>query len=478
MTDTHDGDEFLDAFLAMERDMDLFAARERGIPFWECLRYPIYTKLVSGAGLHDYYLAGRSSGVGQLLRNLKFVFRALTVNNPFFMARADLLVLSGAKRTMQNDRQRDIYSDPLLEFAGDRYSFRIVERPFGEAVHKVPPTHGPVRYLDFIYALSALRNRMFPPRLTDGTEALCAEISKRIESICSVKIKVDAEVRKFVGRWQIERPLFTQLLRKVRPRALLVVVSAGNETLIAAAKQLGIPSAELQHGSPAPGKLNYDFPQGFLKQNFPDYFLSFGPFWNRYVNLPLPSANVLPLGYPHMAQLHQRYAHVARQRQVLFLSQRTIGRYLATFAVELRRCTPPDIEIVYKLHPEELRDWRQRYQGLEEAGVKVVADRSADLYALFAESTWQVGVYSTALYEGIAFGCETFVVKAPGWGAMRPLVEEGTAQLVEQASEMSLVPRAGRAAALTKDYFAEVTRKKVISCIETVISAGSQKRRN
>lgn len=471
MTDTQDSDQFLDAFLAIERDLDLFAAREREIPFWEALRYPIYTRIISGAGLHDYYLAGRSSGAGQLLKNLSFVLRALTFNNPFFAGIVDLLILSGAKRVMQNGKQRDIYTDPLLEFVGDRYSFRVIERPFGETVHKTPPSHGPVAYLDFVYGLSAIRNKIFLPQLSAGTKSLCAEISARIEKICGVKLNVGEEVRKLVGRWQIELPLFEAMLRKIRPRALLVVVSAGNETLIAAAKKLAIPSAELQHGSPAPGKLNYDFPPGILKQNFPDYFLSFGPFWTRHVHLPLPAANVLTLGYPHMTQLHQRYAQVERRRQVLFLSQRTVGRQLAGFAIELRKETAPDVEIVYKLHPEEMGDWRQRYPGLEEAGIKVIADRGADLYALFAASTWQVGVYSTALYEGIAFGCRTFILDAPGWGAMRPLVEEGTAQLVGRASEVSLSSAGASPAALTKDYFAEVTGNKVISCIDTIISA-------
>lgn len=475
MTTGQGSDDLLEAFLRMERELDLFAAREKGIPFWEMLRYPTYTRIISGSGLQDYYLAGRPKIWSQLWKNLRFVARSLTFNNPFFLNTADLLVLSGVKRTQRNGKQHDIYTDPLLDLVGDRLSFRVIERPFGESVHKTPAEHGPVGYLDFIYAISMVRSWFLLPKLSQETDRLCAEASDRIEKMCGVRIDLHHDVRLFFARWHIELYLFSRLLRTLKPRALLVVVSAGNESFICAAKRERVPSLELQHGSPAPGKLNYDYPAGFSKDTFPDYFLSFGPFWSRHVHLPLPAARVLPIGFLHMNRLRARYSDVRRTRQILVLSQRTIGRYLAPFAVQLRNQVPADIEIIYKLHPEELGDWRQRYPELEKNGVRVVFERGADLYALFAASTWQVGVYSTALYEGIAFGCRTFVLRAPGWEAMRPLVKDGAARLVEQAADIAgvlAVDDGDPDKALTKDYFAEIGKEEIISCIENIISSG------
>ena len=469
------GAALLSSFLAMERELDLFSARERGIPFWEALRYPIYAKLVSDTGLQDYYLLGRARTFSQILRNIGFLGRALTTNNPYWRPKVQLLILSGAKRTLQDGLQRDIYTDPLLDILRGRFSFAVVERPFGEAVHKTPASNGPVGYLDFIYAISALRSRLPLPRLSSDALALCAKISRRIENVCGTKIDVVLALRTFTARWQVEVPLFRRLLRRRRPEALLVVVSAGNETLITAAKQLKIPCAELQHGSPAPGKLNYDFPAGVLKENFPDYFLSFGPFWSRHVHLPLPADRILPLGYPHMAELAERYRHILRERQIIFISQRTIGRPLAAFAQEVRRAIPGNIKMVYKLHPEEIGDWRQRYVGLAESGIEVIHQRSSDLYGLLAASTWQVGVYSTALYEGLAFGCRTFILKAPGWEAMQPLITDGAATLAESVRDIELDASAEDRPVLTKDYFAEVHPDHVISCIETVVSSGLRK---
>ena len=45
---------------------------------------------------------------------------------------------------------------------------------------------------------------------------------------------------------------------------------------------------------------------------------------------------------------------------------------------------------------------------LKSSGI-FISDIKTDLYEVFAKSRWQVGVYSTALYEGLCFGCSCFL---------------------------------------------------------------------
>jgi hypothetical protein len=55
---------------------------------------------------------------------------------------------------------------------------------------------------------------------------------------------------------------------------------------------------------------------------------------------------------------------------------------------------------------------------------------------LFATAQAQIGVYSTALFEGLAFGLRTFIADLPGASDMAPLVEAGLAELVSNAQQL------------------------------------------
>jgi len=68
--------------------------------------------------------------------------------------------------------------------------------------------------------------------------------------------------------------------------------------------------------------------------------------------------------------------------------------------------------------------------------IEVVDGQSPDLYRLLAESYWQLGVYSTAIFEGLGLGCKTILVNLPGIEYMDPLVEAGAVQVVGQPSDI------------------------------------------
>lgn len=109
----------------------------------------------------------------------------------------------------------------------------------------------------------------------------------------------------------------------------------------------------------------------------------------------------------------------------MFLSQGEPGERLSRFAA-----LDHDWEVTYKLHPGEYSRWRDEYLWLEDVPVQVVDSDSPSLYELFGRSTGQVGAYSTALYEGLYFVLDTYVVDVPGIECVRGLIDAGGADLV------------------------------------------------
>ena len=98
-----------------------------------------------------------------------------------------------------------------------------------------------------------------------------------------------------------------------------------------------------------------------------------------------------------------------------------------------------DCQIKYKLHPSEYNIWKE-YPDLcrlaEVANVEIL-DSDVDLYSLFATSFYQIGVFSTAIYEGIGMGCKTVLLNLPGVEYMDDLVASSLAVLLTPGEKLS-----------------------------------------
>jgi hypothetical protein len=133
----------------------------------------------------------------------------------------------------------------------------------------------------------------------------------------------------------------------------------------------------------------------------------------------------------------RRDAALAAKRPglMIVLSQPVIGGRLAQALLErsskLRR-----FEIVLKLHPAELRDPKLRsvFEPLSKQENVSIAEND-DLYDLLARAEYQVGVYSTALFEGIELGCRTLLVPLPGIEHMTRVLASGKAELLDNFLE-------------------------------------------
>ena len=73
-----------------------------------------------------------------------------------------------------------------------------------------------------------------------------------------------------------------------------------------------------------------------------------------------------------------------------------------------------------------------------------------NLYAELAKSTMQVGVFSTAIFEGLAFGLPTYLVDLPGLENMQTLLDRGLAHKVRDPGE---IDAAGQTRRIDREWF-------------------------
>ena len=96
------------------------------------------------------------------------------------------------------------------------------------------------------------------------------------------------------------------------------------------------------------------------------------------------------------------------------------------------------IIVEYKPHPREFNEQEPDYfTELRNAGV-VISHKHADLYEILAKSRWQVGIYSTTLYEGLYFGTACFVVNTTRAFHMKRLIELDFARLISSPKDIDL----------------------------------------
>ncbi|MDO5820036.1 MAG: sialyltransferase, partial [Methanobrevibacter sp.] len=98
-------------------------------------------------------------------------------------------------------------------------------------------------------------------------------------------------------------------------------------------------------------------------------------------------------------------------------------------------------QFIYKLHPGEYGTWRENYEYLIKAtnefnNFKVIDESQPPLYELFAKSHYQIGAFSTAIYEGLAFNCKTFIIDVPGVEYLDDLIEKNIVKKVKNSEEL------------------------------------------
>jgi hypothetical protein len=147
--------------------------------------------------------------------------------------------------------------------------------------------------------------------------------------------------------------------------------------------------------------------------------------------------SIIEFGYPYLDRQTDQVSTDSNPRQILFISQGTIGKELSKVAVELNNELNSNWRIIYKLHPGEYDRWKTEYGELQQSDVTVIDGDQPSLYQLFAESSAQVGVASTALFEGTTFSLKTYVYDLPGSEVLDLLIKQQNKRKASSATELA-----------------------------------------
>jgi hypothetical protein len=404
------------AVFALEKRRDLMNFRIGPIPYWGLIRLPLVIRLldrISGElDSGDIFLkpprVGAARTVSYVLASLRrlpsrhvdkdFVFFCSGVNwvhrgAAFFNTRVDYF----AER-LPGDRT-------LLIEGAEALRYRV-PRAIGSVACK-----GGLTLPGALWARIGRLGRKHSGQLAEFIAVVTEAIG---DALTAADYALLADyLRRALLRSRVYYAVCERLLDRLRPR-LLFVESAHfgvDIELVVAARARGIKTAEYQHGAVNPVCPYHNFEPALLAAGYdrclPDYFLSYGDFWNRHVTT---SAQVVSIGNPHVAAAlaRPRAARMATG-SVYYLSSAGPAR---SCIERIRDLVAEGFAVTFRPHPVERPSLRARYgTAFDDLGIEV--DESDDFYARLRDHSVVVGDgRSTSIFEALALaGPNVFVLE-------------------------------------------------------------------
>lgn len=322
----------------------------------------------------------------------------------------------------RNKNGKDIYTENIKEVIGDNglyVSFSTLFKNNRKATI----------YLDGVKVLSKVLSKVLF-RFVDKNKFMMYEKFSNEIGYSNIN-----NFKKYYIEYILMFNFYRILLKYHNPKLVILVVSYYNLPLVAAAKYLNIKTLEIQHGVISSYHLGYNH---IVNENnfFPEYLGVFSNFWENVCIYP-KNTKFIEIGNDFLA-IDSKVVK-KDEKMVLFISQGVISQYLINF-IKFNQNIFLDYEIYFKLHPGEFEMSDDKYKELitlsNVINLKIIKNEIS-LEELQNKALIQVGVFSTALYEGIERRCKTIVLDAPGYEYMKDLADRNIIRFISYKKNLS-----------------------------------------
>lgn len=461
----------------LEEKYELNHKEIQGCYPWQLIRMYLYYEITRKTNVFESAQQSSLSLFDKVNSFLPFIKNSILSNPLSGKENVDALIFDHPRKVIFEDEYQDIYSyflkDTLNQYGK---SFETIESPYlnqhFRSNENIKENH--VKFNDRILLGSFIHKTRNRGKLhfTESEMQYINSVKEELETAFEIEIDLFRIMEDHILNFQYDYKKYIELLQRKKPKVVFLVVAYENKALLAACKKMNIEIIELQHGTISPYHLGYSYPENTMKFNgelkeieyFPDKILSFGDYWKNACPFPIDSENIIPMGFPYFEENSKTYMKIAEdknskegndqkteKKQILFISQGVIGKYLSELAYETalnmnknnenNEDNAQNYNFIYKLHPGEYGTWKENYDYLTKAvnefdNFTVINKSEPPLYELFAESHYQIGAFSTAIYEGLAFNCKTFIIDVPGVEYLDDLIDKDIVKKVNSSEEL------------------------------------------
>ena len=477
----------INCMLRVEEKYHLLQDNIGEFSYWIYFREAFMAKMLENK---DHYSA--SYQVNKLPAGTRLKLRFGMIKNALLhksvpLIDVDLMVFNHERRVRSGEHYDCIYTDEIVKCFPKAVVF---ERPYKQQ-HLRPVNTDNLVYTDRIEVLATISLLFHKTFLKNGYERIKKQVRGKIKSACDEMAQfmgISYELEEIITMisdgyflYQRKKELFAKEIKRYNPKVVLEVVGDNLDCMVVneLAAERGIPTIELQHGVTGKEHTAYNYPKETMVRQFPQYFFTFSSYWCTEARYPIPGDHCRAVGFPYLERNAVKYLGIEKdtKRVILFISQKPIGKELSDIAVTLNQKIDGNVyRIIYKLHPGEYDDWKNDYPDLEQSGIEVIDNYKTELYYLFAISTYQVGALSsTAIFEGLYFGLQTFIYSKKAVSFLLSLCEQGFAGAFGSTEELyRMICEDVAASGKTAVFWKENALENMKNEIEKIMSSGNQ----
>jgi hypothetical protein len=402
-----------------------FVCPETGVPLWSLIR-SVFMSLIMADKLYEAPIVTEDGANGALggasrLKKAGLIARAFLHNAGAAHHASPVVVMaSGARLAMQDGYYFNCLGDYFVA-AAPAQTLLIEEMfkwrwPFPRR-HRNMMLHTPLRVVGAIGGkLNAGACRADSIALVDMACARASELLgfevRSAQRAWLVKLCSTA-AGSLPARTASYRSIFTRAGARVVVKEEACYGGPDNVSAMIAAKQLGMATAEYQHGSISSGHAAYNFGASVhasdaYRKTLPDHFLSFGAWWSGQVNAPVKH---VPVGSPHRATVVGAATRASAQPRILVLGDGIDTKAYLALAADLAAQLGDGFEVVFRPHPLERSTVFAAYPGEGVGAVRF--DRNQDIYQSFQSCSAVVSEVSTGLFEAVGLVNSIFIWDTP-----------------------------------------------------------------
>jgi hypothetical protein len=427
--------DFTDSFIKFEEKYDLFSINVRGMCFWDYIRYTVFEKIINT----------QSSFSIQRTRNYFTYFYEMIQYSVTWTRMAlkssrkyDILLINYNRSNVIDGKSVNIHMHFIDQVIHDIFKTVLVD-PHGIIKNK---THYHCDILNLRPAYLICRIKAHFIFFTKEEEKIFQDLQKKIEEHFGSGIDIQFLAKDIFSFHLMYKKVYRRLFKKLQTRLIIYCNDGNQKGMIDAASELKIKTVDFQHSQISPLNIIYNYSHKTnlkpIESTTPDYIFSFGSYWENEFRLP---SKIVPVGFPYFDKMAEKHlAHIPDQKRknIIIISILFSREKLIEIALGISDLLP-DYTIYYKMRNDEYQNWKTHYpeKFKNKKNIIVIDNDNTPLYDFFSRCRFQISVNSTAVYEGLAFGLTTFIVKHGWYQEMKRLYENKHAFLITSSNEIS-----------------------------------------
>jgi hypothetical protein len=434
--------DLVEEFIALERDSDLFGYKVKKVVIWDYIRYNIFYEIIHKSFRERKIRFKKVNKIVKYLSEIpaygisrinRYVSGIKEVDD------CDILLINYERKGYIHDNIVNIHTYPIGNLLKDQYKILLIEHPYWN--------NQPSNLYSFpvIYSRNWHRfDRLKVPFVLYNDKE--KKVIDSILSLISERFNVDLSFSKksimtAFSFQLIQFKRYLDIFSKTNPKVVLFCDDAGKKGMIEAAHHLKISVIDFQHSLVSRFNILYNYPKGVEEYNLntiSDYIFTFSDYWDKYYKNP---SKKIAVGFPYLEIEKKRVMDENRiskcDKTILFISDRYSQEKQKQIALELSKMLP-GYDIIFKLRKGQYSIWKDIFypDPKEYPNIQVAHSDETSLYEYFVISSFQIGVNSTALIEGLAFGLNTFIIMDFQAAEVLNLINDHYAYAVKNAKDI------------------------------------------